>query len=178
MHVPVTPCCSRLPPSCLNSLPKLPPHASTYQPARPSARAQAACGTACCAANPARPTPPVPPHPTRTAIASPSPPLATPTRYDGIKYDTHQPPAAPTAEGAAEEAPKQVARTPNFASIDACLDPEMIAELGGTTRRKWSYPEYFVERWVEQEHRRQEERREAKKVGGCTGPPCARASTR
>jgi len=82
-------------------------------------------------------------------------------QYDGIKYDKNQP--TPTAEGAAEEAPR-VARTPNFASIDESLDPEMLEACGGTTRRKWSYPEYFVERWVEQEAARQNARKAAKKA--------------
>mmetsp|Transcript_29151 Transcript_29151/g.78218 ORF Transcript_29151/g.78218 Transcript_29151/m.78218 type:complete len:230 (+) Transcript_29151:57-746(+) len=85
-------------------------------------------------------------------------------QYEGIKYDTHAS-VAPTGLEAEAAEPKQVARTPDFASIDACLPADMVAEMGGTTRRKWSYPEYFLERWVEEEYKREEERREAKKVG-------------
>ena len=128
-------------------------------PARPPARLRSGCSCDRMLRRQLRPS-----TPARTDIALPFPLLATSARYEGIKYDTHAS-VAPTGLEAEAAEPKQVARTPDFASIDACLPADMVAEMGGTTRRKWSYPEYFLERWVEEEYKREEERREAKKVG-------------
>lgn len=101
--------------------------------------------------------------------------IALKFQYDAIKF--HEP--ALYIKNKEEQAKRdKVSKTPDFVGLNKLLDinlmnPDVLVRMKSSnllngqgvvqTQRGWSFPEYFIEKWVQQESERQKARKEERK---------------